>query len=570
MFIPIYKIHTDLCHEKEGIILSKEAENLHNQREWLLNALAMDAYNSSSNSLKSLVNFLFGEMVAKIGLKVKSPNRGKQALKTVLINLWLSNLLGMPVRYSRDKNAYSHNRKYGKLYFKYHTLLPVIDALLALEYIEEKKGRSFYENKKRGHQTRIWPAVLLIELFIDHQLITPNFIQKPEPEELIIKKDKNKKLVGYREDKNTKQMRTDLECYNEFAKKHYITVILKSKNLITNHFLINLFRDYITNRIGLKEVVYNNEDRNIKIPSQEILKLYTKGFRRESTIQIINDNIHNTDTTQTQPTITQEFSPKSAMDERLQRIYFYSKNRLIDFLVLLNRKLGRGKKNDESLTKPFFMKELGIEHLQFTLNQEYLYRVFNRNSFQTGGRAYGSLHQNLPKDMRPCIQINGEKTIELDYSAYHILMLYHMEGIDYQHDPHLECGGKKLRSIFKKVGLIAINAKNKKKAMGAIYKKLTGEEFLLLKVDKPLLWLIKKFEAAHKPILKYLFSGIGLTLQNTDSKIMNNILLNLMDKEILGLSVYDSVIVAEQHRDYLYGLMMDEYEKELGYKPKIG
>ena len=43
-----------------------------------------------------------------------------------------------------------------------------------------------------------------------------------------------------------------------------------------------------------------------------------------------------------------------------------------------------------------------------------------------------------------------------------------------------------------------------------------------------------------------------------------------MNKEILGISVYDSVIVAEQHRDYLYGLMMDEYEKELGYKPKIG
>ena len=570
MFIPIYKIHTDLCHEKDGIILSKEAENLHKQKEWLQNALSMDAYNSSSNNLRSLVKLLFCEMVTKTGLKVKSPDRGKQALKTVLINLWLSNLLGMPVRYSRDKNAYSHNRKYGKLYFKYHTLLPVIDALLTLEYIEEKKGRSFYENKKRGHQTRMWPAVLLIQLFIEHQLISPNFIQKPEPEELIIKKDKNKKLVGYREDKNIHQMRKDLECYNEFAKKHNVTVRLKSKNLITNHFLINLFRNYITNRIKLEEVLYDNKDRNMKIPSQEILKMYTNTDRRESKIQIINDNINKTETIQTQPTITQEFSPKAAIDGRLQRIYFYAKNRLINFLVSLNRKLGRGEKDAESLAKPFFMKELGIEHLQFTLNQEYLYRVFNRNSFQTGGRAYGSLHQNLPKDMRPCIQINGEKTVELDYSAYHILMLYHMEKIDYQCDPYLECGGKELRSIFKKVGLIAINAKNKKEAMGAIYKKLTREEILLPKVDKPLVWLIQKFKEAHKPILNYLFSGIGLTLQNIDSNIMNSILMRLMDKEILGLSIYDSVIVAEQHRDYLYEVMMDEYEKEMGFKPKIG
>jgi len=101
----------------------------------------MDAYNSTSNSHKNLVTALFDEIVDKTGLKFKSLQRVKQALKIVLINLWLANLLGMPVRYSRDKSAYSHNRRYGKLYFKYHTLLPVIDALLSLGYIEGKKGR---------------------------------------------------------------------------------------------------------------------------------------------------------------------------------------------------------------------------------------------------------------------------------------------------------------------------------------------------------------------------------------------------------------------------------------------
>jgi hypothetical protein len=42
-----------------------------------------------------------------------------------------------------------------------------------------------------------------------------------------------------------------------------------------------------------------------------------------------------------------------------------------------------------------------------------------------------------------------------------------------------------------------------------------------------------------------------------------------MDKEILGLSVFDSVIVAEQHQDCLYQVMMEEYEKEMGFKPII-
>ena len=145
-----------------------------------------------------------------------------------------------------------------------------------------------------------------------------------------------------------------------------------------------------------------------------------------------------------------------------------------------------------------------------------------------------------------------------------------MKGIDYQHDPYLECGGKELRSTFKIVGLIAINAKNEDKAMRAIKKELADNDIPLPKIYRPLLWLIQKFKEAHKPISNYLFSDIGVTLQNIDGHIMNSILMRLMDKGILGLSVYDSVIVAEQHRDYLYEVMMDEYEKKMGFKPKIG
>jgi len=518
----------------------------------------MDVYNSTSNSLKNLVNALFDEIVDKTGLKIKSLKRGKQALKAVLINLWLANLLGMPVRYSRDKSAYSHNRKYGKLYFKYHTLLPVIDALFSLGYIEEKKGRSTYEDKKKGYQTRIWPTPALIGLFIDYQLILPNFFQKPEAEELIIKKDKSKKLVGYREDKNTNQMREDLEYYNEFVKKHHITVTLHSKVLTNNDFLINIFRNIITNRITIEQILYGNNQQDIlcKIPQRNILKRYTDTVNSNPPINT--------------PTITQEFPCKPPIDNRLHRMYFYAKWRFIDFLASLNRKLhGKRKKNDERFLELFPLEKIGIEHLQFILNQEYLYRVFNRNSFQYGGRAYGALHQNLPKHMRPFIHINGEKTIEIDYSAFHILMLYNQEGIDYQDDPYSVCEGPEMRDIYKSVGLISINAENDRSAYGAIKDKLVDNRIPLPNIDKPLVSLIKTFRDAHKPIAKYLFSGIGLTLQNIDSHIMNAILKSLMDKGILGLSVYDSVIVAEQHEAFTKEVMTKEYKKIMGFNPRF-
>jgi len=66
-----------------------------------------------------------------------------------------------------------------------------------------------------------------------------------------------------------------------------------------------------------------------------------------------------------------------------------------------------------------------------------------------------------------------------------------------------------------------------------------------------------------------LFSGIGLTLQNTDGHIMNAMLMRLMDKGILGLSVYDSVIVAEQHEAFTKEVMTEEYKKIMGFNPRF-
>ena len=81
--------------------------------------------------------------------------------------------------------------------------------------------------------------------------------------------------------------------------------------------------------------------------------------------------------------------------------------------------------------------------------------------------------------------------------------------------------------------------------------------------------LVNTFRDAHKPIYKYLFSDIGITLQNIDSEIMNNILMRLMDKGILGLSVHDSVIVAEQYAEILREIMVAEYENVMKFKPVL-
>jgi hypothetical protein len=171
--------------------------------------------------------------------------------------------------------------------------------------------------------------------------------------------------------------------------------------------------------------------------------------------------------------------------------------------------------------------------------------------------------------MRKDILIDGQPTTEIDYSAYHILMLYHREGIDYPNDPYTVCEGPERRQIYKAVGLIAINAESNKSAYGAIRDELRDRGIPAPRRDEPFKTLIRKFREAHRGIEQHLFSDIGVTLQNIDSKIMNAILVRLIDHGILGLSVHDSVIVPEQHEAFTKEVMTEEYQKVMGFKPRF-
>ena len=55
--------------------------------------------------------------------------------------------------------------------------------------------------------------------------------------------------------------------------------------------------------------------------------------------------------------------------------------------------------------------------------------------------------------------INNEPVIELDYSSYHFMMLYHKVNIDYQEDPYLAViPVEELRPLLKLFSQIVINA----------------------------------------------------------------------------------------------------------------
>ena len=123
--------------------------------------------------------------------------------------------------------------------------------------------------------------------------------------------------------------------------------------------------------------------------------------------------------------------------------------------------------------------------------------------------------------------------------------------------------------MYKLVQLVAINSPNMKIALKAIRDVFRRKEIAYDLTDKAISMLIERFRGVHQPIQDFLFSGIGLKLQNRDSKITEVILMRLLKQNIPCLPVHDSYIVETRYKDALEQAMVEEYEKIMGFEPVI-
>jgi hypothetical protein len=536
--------------------------------QWLENALLLNPYLSDSEAVKNLVNAIL-EDVSRV-ITISSRRRSYDALKAILLTLWVSHLVGTPVRYSRRKNDYVRDSRYGEVFFRYDRIIPLVDALESRGFIKQKLGWSD-DRSGIGRQTRMWGTVKLWNRFRrfgieDHTAVLP-----PEPTELIVLRDEEKREVAYRDTPAIREQREQLQAYNDFVKHHSITVDLPATCEVSNEFLAGrLLNNLLTNRASLIQCVlrpttlYTNPYTLPVLPNYHH---YTKPIpytTRHSTTLLLSyhhlpSSITDTDSLKATPVL-------NLHEVGISNLTFldYLKNLMFTIASQEDALTGRRMRN-----QTFLLKEIGVDRLVFRLNAESIHRIYSRKSFSCNGRAYGPLHQNLAKHMRPLIRIDDRPTIELDFSAYHIIMLYHHEGIDYQGDPYVAPGGKEMREVFKTVGLVGINAVSPKSAYGAIREELEERGIPLPQIERPLVSLVEMFRNAHQPIAKHLFSDAGIWLQNLDSHIMNGILIRLMGAGILGLPVHDSVIIQREHEEVLREIMMREYEAVMGFRPRL-
>lgn len=211
----------------------------------------------------------------------------------------------------------------------------------------------------------------------------------------------------------------------------------------------------------------------------------------------------------------------------------------------------------------------------------YIYCIFNRSSCQFGGRFY-SKFQKLSKEKRLKITINNEPVIELDYSAFRLRMLYHLERMDLRKSLYMNPYYDK--EITKKGLMVIINSKNKESALKSFTNskwhksgKHKGERFGLFRDQEQNIKaslkkannFIETINTLHPRIKKYFYSDKEIELQKFDSDLAMEILEKLIEKNILAIPIHDSFIVAWQNEGVLEKCMKEIYFKIFNFYPKL-
>ena len=195
-----------------------------------------------------------------------------------------------------------------------------------------------------------------------------------------------------------------------------------------------------------------------------------------------------------------------------------------------------------------------------------LRRIFSRGSLEKGGRFYGPWWQTAPKEVRKQILINGKPTVELDYSAQHIHILYDLAGADYfdyhdkDDDPYtVEGFGSENRGLMKQIFLRLTGTKNRAGLNIAMGQWVAREpEYVGYDYKRAINAFINK----HQLIRKFFFDAtISRKLQKIDSSISETVISGCMDKDIIVLDVHDGFIVQNKYEADLNALMVQGFKE---------
>ena len=215
--------------------------------------------------------------------------------------------------------------------------------------------------------------------------------------------------------------------------------------------------------------------------------------------------------------------------------------------------------------------------VNMTHHDKFVRRIFNNKSFSDGGRFYGGWWQRIDSKFRKDIRLNNSPTVEIDYSALHVILAYAEANIDYwqtaNKDPYdLPVRGvnnpEHCRDIAKLFLLFSLNASDEKKLYNAFRNELNYREYPYEFPNNVLSELLDTIKEHHQDISHLICSGAGLRLMNIDSRICDYVIADFVKTDTPILTVHDSFIVPTGEEDRLNQLMKEAFE-DVTYKVGI-
>ena len=183
-------------------------------------------------------------------------------------------------------------------------------------------------------------------------------------------------------------------------------------------------------------------------------------------------------------------------------------------------------------------------------------RVRYKKSPVHSGRVY-TRFQNMPKELRSKLRIDGKQTVELDFKANHLMMLIAMMRMPLPNDPYLEIASKAgdcTRDQIKSFITSALGASEELKA----FQSLTRKRF-----NRQLFNKIKDATTELYPGIP-LFKGIGAMLQSLEGQIALDIMFEGAKAGIVVLPVHDSFITTEGNEMWLLEEMIRQWSNHVG------
>ncbi|KEC72001.1 hypothetical protein RLPCCGM1_c3373 [Rhizobium leguminosarum bv. phaseoli CCGM1] len=180
------------------------------------------------------------------------------------------------------------------------------------------------------------------------------------------------------------------------------------------------------------------------------------------------------------------------------------------------------------------------------------------HAFDRHGRLYGGFWEDLPKEQRHALTIDGEPVVDLDFVSMFIELAYCRQGLkppagDLYAIPGLEDHRKAVKSPM--VSLFFRNAAARRLPPGS-------------KESLPSGWSMERFKAAAAalhPAIAHLFdTNVGFELMALESEILVGVLMELGSRGVAALPMHDGIMVAASQKELAIATMQNVSAANVG------